>query len=50
MYVKRTPHCARVLGGEAEERDIGVHFFWLLFFGQTKKSDPLAAGEWKVLL
>src|SRR5438445_13201154 len=23
----------------------GVHFFWLLFFVQAKKSDPLAAGE-----
>ena len=26
----------------------GVHFFWLLFFVQAKKSDPLAVGEWKL--
>jgi hypothetical protein len=35
---------------EAESATSGVHFFGLLFFGQTKKSDPLAAGEWKPLL
>jgi hypothetical protein len=26
------------------------HFFWLLFFGQAKKSDPGAAGDRKLLL
>jgi hypothetical protein len=48
MCVQRTPECSRGLAQlYRASAASGVHFFWLLFFVQAKKSDPLAGSERK---
>jgi hypothetical protein len=39
---------ALVLAGRGIDLSGNCLFFWLLFFGQAKKSDPSAAGDRKL--